>query len=89
MKPYGFYGEEYPHFNAMDTMDDKVEKLQEEHDVEVDTREAGHNKENAKMHKKFDNGECGGVPFFYNTGTEKSICGETDMDGLKKWAEVA
>ena len=31
--------------------------------------------------------ECGGVPFFYNTKTEKFICGEADYETLKKWAK--
>jgi len=29
---------------------------------------------------------AGGVPFFYNTETEEWICGETDIETLRKWA---
>ena len=37
--------------------------------------------------KEYDKDYCGGVPFFYNTETNKWICGETDYEELKKWAK--
>jgi thiol-disulfide isomerase/thioredoxin len=86
MTLYEFYGEECPHCKAME---DRVEKLQEEHDVEVEQKEVWHDEENAELHQKFDDGKCGGVPFFYNTETEDFVCGETDMDRLREWAGVA
>lgn len=36
---------------------------------------------------ELDKDFCGGVPFFYNTKTNKWICGEADYDTLKKWAK--
>lgn len=30
--------------------------------------------------------DCGGVPFFYNRETKKSMCGAVALDALKCWA---
>lgn len=35
--------------------------------------------------KEFDDGKCGGVPFFYNTETGEWICGEAEEDELENW----
>ena len=35
---------------------------------------------------QFDRGRCGGVPFFINTETDATICGEATIDELKAWA---
>lgn len=87
MALYEFYGEECPHCQKMMS---KVEQLEEEEGVDVKQLEVWHNKENADKQKEFDqdNGEdlCGGVPFFYNTETDEWICGETDVETLKDWA---
>lgn len=58
MTLYEFYGEECPHCKAME---DKVEKLQEEEDVEVKQKEVWHDEENAELQQKYDDGKCGGV----------------------------
>jgi thiol-disulfide isomerase/thioredoxin len=86
MTLYEFYGDGCPHCEAMEG---KVEKLQEEEGVEVDQKEVWKDDENAELQKKYDDGKCGGVPFFYNTETEDFICGETDMDRLSEWAGAA
>lgn len=83
MTLYEFYGEECPHCEKMEP---KVEQLQDEEDVEVEQLEVWHNEENAEMMDKYDEGYCGGVPFFFNTESEEWICGETDMETLKAWA---
>ncbi len=65
-----------------------VERLEKEEGVKVEAFEVWHNKENEKRMEEIECfGECGGVPFFYNTKTEKFICGETDYEILKKWAK--
>lgn len=83
MTLYEFYGEGCPHCEKMEP---KVEELQEEEDVEVEQLEVWHDEENAEMMDKYDEGFCGGVPFFFNTESEEWICGETDMETLKAWA---
>ena len=48
--------------------------------------ETWHDEENAKLLEQYDKGRCGGVPFFYNTKSEKFICGNCDYETLKAWA---
>jgi len=83
MTLYEFYGEGCPHCEKMKP---KIEKLEAEEDVEVESLEVWNNRENAEKQVEFDDGKCGGVPFFYNTESDEWICGETDMDKLRKWA---
>jgi hypothetical protein len=63
-----------------------VERLEEEEHVNIAKLEVWHNEANAKRMKEFDKGYCGGVPFFFNQKTGKWICGEADLERLKKWA---
>jgi len=84
MALYEFYGDGCPHCEKMAP---KVEELEEKEDVEVQQLEVWNNKENAKKQMKFDDGKCGGVPFFYNTDSDEWICGEADMETLRKWAK--
>jgi len=51
--------------------------------------EVWHNKENDKILENLDKGEnmCGGVPFFLNQNTNKTICGEASYKEIKNWAE--
>jgi hypothetical protein len=67
-------------------MDPLVERLEDEEDVKVERLEVWHNEANMKRMREFDKGYCGGVPFFFNTKTEKWICGSADFERLKKWA---
>ncbi len=78
-----FYGTECPHCIRMHKL---VERLEKEEGVKVDTFEVWHNAENAKKLEELDKDFCGGVPFFYNTETNKWICGEEDYAALKDWA---
>lgn len=83
MTLYEFYGESCPH---CENMAPKVEKLEDEVDVEVEQLEVWNDQENAEKMQEYDDGKCGGVPFFYNTETNEWICGEADMETLKDWA---
>jgi hypothetical protein len=80
---YFFYGTECPHCHVMLPI---VEKLNEE-GMEIEVLETWHNEENAKKLETFDTGLCGGVPFFYNTETKKSLCGQTDEKEVRAWAK--
>ncbi|HLD89140.1 MAG TPA: thioredoxin domain-containing protein [Candidatus Nanoarchaeia archaeon] len=82
-KLYEFYGLECPHCMKMKPL---IEKLEKEIGVKFQSLEVWHNPENAKLMEKFDQGLCGGVPFFYNEETDESICGETSYEKLKKFA---
>lgn len=78
-----FYGTECPHCRRMEPLLAQLEK--EGHKVE--RYETWHDEKNAAMLEKYDRGYCGGVPFFINTDSGKWICGATDYDSLKAWAE--
>lgn len=78
-----FYGTECPHCIKMAPL---VEKLKDE-GFDVEQYEVWHNEENAKKNKEYDKGNCGGVPFFFNTDSGKWLCGEENYDALKVWAE--
>lgn len=84
MTLYEFYGDGCPHCEKMEP---KVEQLEEEEDVTVKQLETWNDRENAKKLQEFDDGKCGGVPFFYNTDSDEFICGETDLETLKAWAK--
>lgn len=83
MTLYEFYGDGCPHCEAME---EKVEKVQQEEEVEVEQLEVWNDKDNAEKQAELDDGKCGGVPFFFNTDSEEWICGETSYENLKKWA---
>jgi len=78
-----FTGTECTHCHEMEPLVDKLEK---EENVKVARLEVWHNAENMKKLKELDAGRCGGVPFFYNTKTEKFICGNSSYEDLKAWA---
>ena len=84
MTLYEFYGDGCPHCEKMRP---KVEKLEDEEDVEVEQLEVWDNPENAEKQQELDDGKCGGVPFFYNTESDERICGEANLDKLKSWAK--
>ncbi len=64
-----------------------VERLEEEEKVQVSKLDVWHHEENARFMKQFDKGYCGGVPFFYNRRSGKWLCGATDYERLKAWAQ--
>lgn len=78
-----FYGDECPHCVRMRPL---IERLEKELGVSVDRFETWHNEENEKKRQEYDKDFCGGVPFFYNTKTNKWICGEASYEELKEWA---
>ena len=78
-----FTGTECPHCHEMDPL---VEKLEKELKIKVKKLEVWHSDVNKKKMDSLDNGKCGGVPFFYNEKTKKTICGSTSFNNLKKWA---
>tara|TARA_Y100000034_G_C6879213_1_gene402577 strand:+ start:1658 stop:1918 length:261 start_codon:yes stop_codon:yes gene_type:complete len=79
-----FYGTECTHCHEMIPL---IKKLEKETGVKVKQVETWHNSANKKKlesSKGYD--KCGGVPFFLNEETGKSLCGSVDYDKLKKWA---
>ncbi len=78
-----FFGQECPHCAKMESL---VAQLEQEDAVRLEKYEVWHNTDNLKKMEDLDKGRCGGVPFFMNTETQKSICGETSYEELKKWA---
>jgi len=63
-----------------------VERLEKEEGVEVKKYEVWHDENNVREMEKYAKASCLGVPFFFNTDTNASICGEADYKELKKWA---
>ena len=80
-----FYGEECHFCNQMKPL---IEKLEKEYKLKLDRFEVWHNSKNAQLLKKYDEGQCGGVPFFFNIKTRKWICGAVPYNELVKWANV-
>ena len=78
-----FYGTECPHCHDMFPA---VEQLESEEKLKVTRLDVWHNSKNAAILEKYDQGFCGGVPFFFNTKTQKWICGAVDYETFKKWA---
>jgi len=64
-----------------------VDDLEKELKIKVEKFETWHDEGNAKKMQEYDLGYCGGVPFFYNTDTERHLCGEVDYEDLKAWAQ--
>lgn len=78
-----FYGETCPHCIEMKPL---IAQLEKELGVSVETFEVWNNEEHAKKMEEYDQGFCGGVPFFINTENEKKICGSASYEELKAWA---
>mgnify|MGYP001590688387 CR=1 FL=1 len=78
-----FYGTECPSCHEMVPL---VKKLEKELKVNVTQLEVWHNAKNAELFRKYDNGFCGGVPFFFNENNKKKICGAVPYEKLKDWA---
>jgi len=77
-----FFGTECTHCHEMEPI---VAKLKEE-GIDIAQVEVWHDEGNMAILKKYDDGKCGGVPFFYNKKSKKWICGNVDYDKLKEWA---
>jgi thiol-disulfide isomerase/thioredoxin len=78
-----FFGAECSHCRSMEPL---IARLQDEEDLTISRLEVWHNEENANLMRQYDQGFCGGVPFFYNTKSGKWICGSTSYEKLKDWA---
>jgi hypothetical protein len=80
-----FYGLECPHCIRMEKLVDKLVK----EGYEVEKVEIWHDEKNNKMMEKMDcePEPCGGVPFFLNQSSTKTVCGEVTYKELKKWAD--
>lgn len=78
-----FYGRECPHCTRMKPL---IERLKKETGADVESYEVWHDDANQKKLQEYDKGTCGGVPFFINTETKESICGEVSYEEFKKWA---
>lgn len=82
---YFFYGTECPHCITMEKLVDKLIK----EGINIKKMEVWHNTVNEDLMVSLDKGEdmCGGVPYFLNENSGKSICGEATYQELKDWAE--
>jgi len=78
-----FYGTECSNCRSMEPL---IQRLQDEEGVEIARLEVWHNQQNAKLLQQYDQGRCGGVPFFYNTRTGEWLCGAVSYDRLRAWA---
>lgn len=82
---YEFYGDECPHCDKMRKLTDKL--MAEFSDIKIARKEVWHDKGNMEFIKELDKGdECEGVPFYFNTATQKWLCGEVSYEQLKGWA---
>ncbi len=78
-----YYGEECEHCARMTELSKKIEK---DLDVTIDRYEVWHNKENMARAEELDKqNKCGGVPFFVNKKSGKTLCGEVTYNELKEW----
>ena len=80
-----FYGTECPHCIRMEKLVDKLSK----EGYKIKKVEIWHNEENNELMKKLDSEPepCGGVPFFLNMKSSKTVCGEVTYKELKEWAD--
>jgi hypothetical protein len=80
-----FYGLECPHCLHMEKL---VNKLMKE-GYQVEKVEIWHNEDNNKLLEKLDceDEPCGGVPFFLNQKSKKTLCGEVTMKEIQEWAD--
>jgi thiol-disulfide isomerase/thioredoxin len=79
-----FYGTECVHCKKMEPL---MERLEDELGITLKRLEVWHNQVNATLLKQYDQGFCGGVPFFFNTRTNKWLCGDASYETLKAWAQ--
>ena len=67
-------------------MEPLIDKLEQELGIKIQRMEIWHDENNEKKWANESRGVCQGVPFFVNTETQKSICGEASYGELKEWA---
>jgi thiol-disulfide isomerase/thioredoxin len=83
MSLINFYGTECPHCKSMEPI---IAAFEKETGAVVERKEVWHDQDNMQVMEGYDKGVCGGVPYFFNTETGKSICGEATVEELKAWA---
>lgn len=81
-----FFGRECGHCKAMEPL---VARLEKELGVALEKHETWHDAGNEELRQTYDQGRCGGVPFFVNTDTDIVLCGEVSYEELKSWAKPA
>lgn len=79
---YFYYGAECAHCHDVMPIVDKLIG----DGIKIVKLETWHNEENAEKYQSFDDGKCGGVPFFINTESGEWICGAADEDRIREWA---
>jgi len=79
-----FYGKECPHCITMAPL---VERVEKELKTEIRKLETWHDPANEALRKEKDDGSCGGVPFYFNEESGKSLCGESSYEELLAWAQ--
>ncbi len=79
-----FYGDGCPHCKRMEV---HLDKLESDHGVKVSKHETWNNEDNIAFMETLDKEPCGGVPFFCNTKTGKTICGEASFEEVQDWAD--
>lgn len=79
-----FYGDDCAHCRTMEGIADK---LKVDTGIELERLEVDLDDNNLKYMESLDREPCGGVPFFVNTKTGKTLCGEVSYEELKNWAE--
>jgi len=81
-----YYGLECP---ICEVMRARLDKLEKDLGVQIERFEVWHNQENMDKAEALEkNGlvKVAGIPFFYNTQTGGSLCGEVSYEKLKAWA---
>ena len=65
-----------------------IEKLEKEEGLKIEKLEVWHDSKNRSRYDKSNNIiKCTGVPFFYNEGSKRGVCGTMSYVDLRKWAE--
>jgi len=80
-----FYGLDCPHcIEPEKIVDELINEGFPIHKMEV-----WYDEENNSILEELDSGEnnCGGIPFFLNKDTGKTICGDAPYKEIKLWAE--
>jgi len=80
-----FYGLDCPHcIEPEKAVDDLISEGFPIHKMEV-----WYNEDNDSLLEELDSGDgsCGGIPFFINRDTGKTICGEASYEQIKLCAE--
>jgi len=80
-----FYSANCDHCEAMLPI---INELFQDEGIEITLSEVNQkDKQSIEMYEKYDQGKCGGVPFFVNAETGATLCGEVSKKELREWAE--